>query len=75
VKVVIEPTSAFVTLEGGAQGRIWEGATDAGVPVALVVAYVGCDADAELPELGAVARPSIRSLAMFAVGTELEIES
>jgi pyrimidine operon attenuation protein/uracil phosphoribosyltransferase len=72
VTITIEPTTAIVSLDG-VEARIWEGVTDAGVPVVLAVAYVGCDADASIPDLVEVKRPTLRSLAMFADGPELEL--
>ncbi len=45
MKITIEPTSKVIDIGGGLEARVWEGRTDEGTPVHLLVTRVAVSND------------------------------
>lgn len=61
MKLIIEPTDRIVEIIGAhgdaVPGRVWQGRTEFGVDVALVVTRVATDKDNDLAEFNATLQP------------------
>lgn len=51
MKVILEPTEKFITINGNVRCRVWQGHTEGGIPIHAHIALVGVERDHDGKEL------------------------